>query len=149
MNAYRLQAGYVDHAFTQGGPAAYIGNLRPWDHILKDTLYATQENLGSAAAVNSFFFRFTTVGDLCGSLDLPMLGLMERRLESHRVAHHVARRQPQLAINSPMEPIHTNIVLQSQGTQFADYILLFLRPRPCLSTASKNGLGPFTPLRSS
>ena len=56
MNAYRLQSGYVDHAFTAGGPAAYIGNLRPWDHILKDTLYATQENLGSAAAVKTFFF---------------------------------------------------------------------------------------------
>ncbi|KAG6811123.1 hypothetical protein H0H92_008856 [Tricholoma furcatifolium] len=51
MNCIRLLAGYVDHATTPGGPAAYIGNLRPWDHILKDTLYATQENLGSAAAI--------------------------------------------------------------------------------------------------
>ena len=55
MNAFRLQAAYVDHVFTPGGPAAYLGNLRTWDHILKDTLYATQENLGSAAAVKRFF----------------------------------------------------------------------------------------------
>ncbi|KAG6909247.1 hypothetical protein DXG01_001429 [Tephrocybe rancida] len=51
MNCIRLLKGYVDHRFTEGGPVAYIGNLRPWDHILKDTLYATQENLGSAAAI--------------------------------------------------------------------------------------------------
>jgi len=51
MNCVRLLAGYVDHRLSPGGPAAYIGNLRPWDHILKDTIYATQENLGSAAAI--------------------------------------------------------------------------------------------------
>lgn len=51
MNCIRLLRGYVDHRLTPGGPVAYIGNLRPWDHILKDTLYATQENLGSAAAI--------------------------------------------------------------------------------------------------
>ncbi|KAG6865532.1 hypothetical protein C0991_001725 [Blastosporella zonata] len=51
MNCIRMLAGYIDHADTPGGPVAYIGNLRPWDHILKDTLYATQENLGSAAAI--------------------------------------------------------------------------------------------------
>ncbi|KAJ4466768.1 hypothetical protein J3R30DRAFT_2214541 [Lentinula aciculospora] len=51
MNAYRMVEGYVDYALTPGGAVAYIGNLRPWHHILKDTLYATQENLGSAAAI--------------------------------------------------------------------------------------------------
>jgi hypothetical protein len=51
MNAYRMVEGYVDHSLTPGGPVAYIGNLRPWDHIMKDTLYATQEILGSAAAI--------------------------------------------------------------------------------------------------
>jgi uncharacterized membrane protein len=51
MNCFRLLRGYVDNRLSPGGPAAYIGNLRPWDHILKDTLYATQENLGSAAAI--------------------------------------------------------------------------------------------------
>jgi len=51
MNAARMVAGYVDHGLTPGGPVAYIGNLRPWHHILKDTLYATQENLGSAASI--------------------------------------------------------------------------------------------------
>ncbi|KAF5379631.1 hypothetical protein D9757_009201 [Collybiopsis confluens] len=51
MNGARMVEGYVDHGLTPGGPVAYIGNLRPWDHIMKDTLYATQENLGSAAAI--------------------------------------------------------------------------------------------------
>ncbi|KAJ3900493.1 hypothetical protein F5879DRAFT_972593 [Lentinula edodes] len=51
MNAYRMVEGYVDHSLAPGGAVAYIGNLRPWHHILKDTLYATQENLGSAAAI--------------------------------------------------------------------------------------------------
>ncbi|KAJ4466754.1 hypothetical protein J3R30DRAFT_3583420 [Lentinula aciculospora] len=51
MNAYRMVEGYVDHALAPGGAVGYIGNLRPWHHILKDTLYATQENLGSAAAI--------------------------------------------------------------------------------------------------
>lgn len=53
MNAARMVAGYVDHGLTPGGPVAYIGNLRLWHHILKDTLYATQENLGSAVLVSS------------------------------------------------------------------------------------------------
>lgn len=51
MNGYRLLRGYADFRDIDGGPVAYIGNLRRWDHILKDTIYATQENLGSAAAV--------------------------------------------------------------------------------------------------
>lgn len=51
MNGFRLIRGYADFRDADGGPVAYIGNLRRWDHILKDTIYATQENLGSAAAV--------------------------------------------------------------------------------------------------
>ncbi|KAJ3920377.1 hypothetical protein F5877DRAFT_38188 [Lentinula edodes] len=51
INAYRMVAGYVDHALLQGGAVAYMGDLRSWHYILKDTLYATQENLGSAAAI--------------------------------------------------------------------------------------------------
>lgn len=52
MNGYRLLRGYADERLSPGGPVAYIGNLKLWDHILKDTIYATQENLGSAAAVS-------------------------------------------------------------------------------------------------
>ncbi|KAJ3801878.1 hypothetical protein GGU11DRAFT_767582 [Lentinula aff. detonsa] len=51
VNAYRLIAGYVDHASVPGGAVAYMGDLRTWHYILKDALYATQENLGSAAAI--------------------------------------------------------------------------------------------------
>ncbi|KIK51359.1 hypothetical protein GYMLUDRAFT_78233 [Collybiopsis luxurians FD-317 M1] len=51
LNAARTVAGYVDHGLTPGGPVAFIAPLRPWDHVLKDTLYATQESLGSTAAI--------------------------------------------------------------------------------------------------
>lgn len=51
MNIFRLVRGYVDYANTPGGPVGYIGDLPLWDHILKDTLYATQEILGNAAAI--------------------------------------------------------------------------------------------------
>uniref|UniRef100_A0A8H8CGP2 Uncharacterized protein n=1 Tax=Psilocybe cubensis TaxID=181762 RepID=A0A8H8CGP2_PSICU len=51
MNGFRLLRGYVDYRLDPGGPVGYIGNLRKWDHILKDTIYATQENFGSAAAI--------------------------------------------------------------------------------------------------
>lgn len=56
MNGYRLIEGFTEHAFTPGGPVAYFGNLRTWDHVLKDTLYATQEILGNAAAVGKHTF---------------------------------------------------------------------------------------------
>ncbi|KAJ4490604.1 hypothetical protein J3R30DRAFT_111998 [Lentinula aciculospora] len=51
INAYRMVEGYVDHALILGDAVAYMDNLRSWHYILKDTLYATQENLGSAAAI--------------------------------------------------------------------------------------------------
>ncbi|KAH9481058.1 hypothetical protein JR316_0005577 [Psilocybe cubensis] len=51
MNGFRLLRGYADERLAPGGPVGYLGVLRKWDHILKDTLYATQENLGSAAAI--------------------------------------------------------------------------------------------------
>ena len=51
MNIFRLVRGYVEHVDTPGGPVGYIGNLPLWDHVLKDTLFATQELLGNAAAV--------------------------------------------------------------------------------------------------
>ena len=58
MNIFRLVRGYVDHADTPGGPAGYIGDVSRWDHVLKDTLYATQEILGNAAAVRPFVFFY-------------------------------------------------------------------------------------------
>ncbi|KAF8910459.1 hypothetical protein CPB84DRAFT_1958338 [Gymnopilus junonius] len=51
MNCYRLIHGYIWNGNTPDGPANDISDLARWDHILKDTLYATQENLGSAAAI--------------------------------------------------------------------------------------------------
>ena len=55
MNCYRLIQGYVVHAGDPGGPAAWFGALSPWDHVLKDTLFATQEILGDAVAVSAPF----------------------------------------------------------------------------------------------
>ncbi|KAJ8507009.1 hypothetical protein ONZ45_g10574 [Pleurotus djamor] len=55
MNGYRLVQGFSVHVNAKGGGAAYIGNLQLWDHILKDTLYATQEILGNAAAIYRCF----------------------------------------------------------------------------------------------
>ena len=52
MNCFRMIRGYVDHALTPGGAVAYLGNLAPWDHVFKDTLYATQEIFGDAVAVS-------------------------------------------------------------------------------------------------
>lgn len=51
MNCYRMVMAYVIKRDAPGGPAAYIGALAPWDHVFKDTLYATQEMLGDAVAV--------------------------------------------------------------------------------------------------
>ncbi|PSS37990.1 hypothetical protein PHLCEN_2v173 [Hermanssonia centrifuga] len=53
MNCFRMIEGYVIHRSDPGGPVAYIGKLAPWDHVFKDTLYATQEILGDAVAVLS------------------------------------------------------------------------------------------------
>ncbi|KAJ3823652.1 hypothetical protein F5880DRAFT_1612704 [Lentinula raphanica] len=54
INAYRMVEGYVDHAQGPGGASAYMSNLRSWHYILKDVLYATQENLGIAAALKIY-----------------------------------------------------------------------------------------------
>lgn len=79
MNCFRMIRGYVDHATTPGGAVAYIGNLASWDHVFKDTLYATQEIFGDAVAVRApthydytrpnrdLFYRYTGVG-LCGTM---------------------------------------------------------------------------------
>ena len=56
MNCYRMIMAYVIKRDEPGGPAAYIGALAPWDHVFKDTLYATQEMLGDAVAVCIILF---------------------------------------------------------------------------------------------
>ena len=52
MNCYRMIQAYVVQRDGPGGPAGYINKLSPWDHVFKDTLYATQEILGDAVAVS-------------------------------------------------------------------------------------------------
>ncbi|KAH8106700.1 hypothetical protein BXZ70DRAFT_914721 [Cristinia sonorae] len=51
MNCYRLVRGYVDFALAPGGAAAYLSELAPWDHVFKDTIYATTELLGDAISI--------------------------------------------------------------------------------------------------
>ncbi|EKM56860.1 uncharacterized protein PHACADRAFT_254219 [Phanerochaete carnosa HHB-10118-sp] len=51
MNCYRMVMAYVIKRDAPGGPAAYIGALAPWDHVFKDTIYATQEIFGDAVAI--------------------------------------------------------------------------------------------------
>jgi len=51
MNCYRLVRAYTDFVYAPGGAAAWLGNLAPWDHIFKDTIYATQEMFGDAVAI--------------------------------------------------------------------------------------------------
>lgn len=52
MNCYRMIDAYVVHRNDPGGPVAHMGALAPWDHVFKDTIYATQEMLGDAVAVS-------------------------------------------------------------------------------------------------
>ncbi|EKM51486.1 uncharacterized protein PHACADRAFT_261647 [Phanerochaete carnosa HHB-10118-sp] len=51
LNCYRLIQGYVIHRDYPGGPSAWFSVLSSWDHVTKDTLYATQEILGDAIAI--------------------------------------------------------------------------------------------------
>ncbi|THH33834.1 hypothetical protein EUX98_g356 [Antrodiella citrinella] len=51
MNCFRMIRGYVEHVNDPGGAVGYLGNLAPWDHVFKDTLYATQEILGDGVAI--------------------------------------------------------------------------------------------------
>lgn len=53
MNCFRMIDAYVIHRDAPGGPVAHIGALAPWDHVFKDTIYATQEMLGDAVAVRA------------------------------------------------------------------------------------------------
>ena len=47
MNCFRMVDAYVIHRNDPGGPAFHIAALAPWDHVFKDTLYATQETVYS------------------------------------------------------------------------------------------------------
>jgi hypothetical protein len=59
INCYRMIEGYVVHASDSGGPAVWFGVLSLWDHVLKDTLFATQKNLSDAVAVSGLQGRFS------------------------------------------------------------------------------------------
>lgn len=94
MNCYRMVEAYVIHRNDVGGPAAWISKLAPWDHVFKDTLYATQEMLGDAAAVcHSFASILLLASHLTSLLDLPDIRRMGTQLEGHRCAWRPPHRQ--------------------------------------------------------
>lgn len=89
INCYRMVQGYVVHAYDEGGAAGYIGNLRQWHHILKDTIFVSQTLFGDAVAVsasNPLMGRWCLIAVL---LDLSNLDHMESQLESHILAPHL------------------------------------------------------------
>ncbi|KAJ7309401.1 hypothetical protein DFH08DRAFT_484995 [Mycena albidolilacea] len=51
MNCFRLIRGFADSAAAPGGAVGYLAVLSRWDHIFKDTLYATQSIIGDSAGV--------------------------------------------------------------------------------------------------
>ncbi|KAF5363135.1 hypothetical protein D9758_008350 [Tetrapyrgos nigripes] len=52
LSCYRLVVAYVFNRLNRfGGPAGFMGNLGHWSAVLYETLYATQEILGGAAAI--------------------------------------------------------------------------------------------------
>ncbi|KAF7422193.1 hypothetical protein PC9H_010348 [Pleurotus ostreatus] len=55
MNGYHVFYGFVNHVGDEGGAIGYINNLRRWDDVVTNTLYATQEILGGAAAIYRCF----------------------------------------------------------------------------------------------
>lgn len=57
-NWFRVLNGFVDHNSTPGGVVAFLGRLDSWSRILTDTLYPSQENLGSAAAIYRTFILY-------------------------------------------------------------------------------------------
>ncbi|KAF4583656.1 hypothetical protein EYR38_002411 [Pleurotus pulmonarius] len=61
INCFRLLSAFTGHAENPSGAAAgYMGNLRRWDQIMKDTLYATQEILGNAAGIYRCFILWNS-----------------------------------------------------------------------------------------
>lgn len=81
INFFRLLRGYGDRLLAPGGPVGYLGVIGKWDHVLKDTLYATQENFGSGAAVwPSYTKRIMNISVWqiwALTTDLQMLGVVE------------------------------------------------------------------------
>lgn len=85
MNCFRMIRGFVDHATSPGGAVGYLGALAPWDHVFKDTLYATQEILGDGVAVSSPTYPTARLFSDCFRhlLDLSLLGYLEPGLACH------------------------------------------------------------------
>ena len=98
MNLYRLVRAYVDFEFAPGGPAAYLSELAPWDHVFKDTIYATTELFGDAISVSDLIHFMISTVILNYATDLSLLGRLGTQLESHRSSYHPAHRQHQYVL---------------------------------------------------
>ncbi|KAF7419689.1 hypothetical protein PC9H_002281 [Pleurotus ostreatus] len=98
MNAFRLLQGFAVHAGARGGALAYLGNMRMWDHILKDTLYATQEILGNAAGIYRCFILWNSDWRI---IALPLLLLVGSIVSGYTVCAHYTQVEPTETIFDP------------------------------------------------
>lgn len=86
--------GFVEHVNDPGGAVGYLGNLAPWDHVFKDTLYATQEILGDAVAVRLILLYLNLrIQTYAYCSDIPMLGHMGSQLAYRLPSMHAVHRQ--------------------------------------------------------
>ncbi|KAF4598325.1 hypothetical protein EYR38_006722 [Pleurotus pulmonarius] len=99
MNGYRLIEGFTEHALTPGGPVAYFGNLRTWDHVLKDTLYATQEILGNAAAIYRCYILW---GQDWRVISLPLLLMVGSVVSGYTVCALFVKVDPNQTVFDPL-----------------------------------------------
>nr|GAT55601.1 predicted protein [Mycena chlorophos] len=98
MNLYRLIRGFIIFRDAPGGPAAYLGVLEYWDHIFKDTLYATQSIFGDAAAVYRCWILWNSNWQI---VVLPFLLLMGSTVSGYMVCGLYTTVDPSATVFNP------------------------------------------------
>jgi hypothetical protein len=78
INCFRLIHGFVDSALSPGGAVGYLTSPIAWHHKFKDTLYVTQEILGTAVAVCPLLIvNHFSVRGIKSIADISLLDFME------------------------------------------------------------------------
>ncbi|KAL4255970.1 hypothetical protein AB1N83_011465 [Pleurotus pulmonarius] len=118
MNGFRLLQGFALHAGDVGGPLTYLGNMRMWDHIMKDTLYATQEILGNAAGIYRCFILWNSDWRV---IALPLLLLVGSIVSGYTVCARYTQVDPTVTIFHPwvkswLEAFYSIAVVQNVMT---------------------------------
>ncbi|KAL4262251.1 hypothetical protein AB1N83_008956 [Pleurotus pulmonarius] len=91
MNGYHVFYGFVNHVGDEGGAVGYINNLRRWDDVMTNTLYATQEILGGAAAIYRCFILWNKDWRV---IALPLLLLIASIVSGYTVCALFAQIEP-------------------------------------------------------